>query len=196
MSGDWNQHIELENDWVRLIPADPVHAEELAAICSVDTFKFFVRDLPRTIDAPGLTDFVNRLIATPNVQPYTVVDKLSGNIAGMTCFMDIRAAHLGLEIGWTWYGPQFRGTKVNPAAKLLLITHAMEELGAIRVQLKCDERNLHSQRAIEKLGAVKEGVLRQHGIQLDGTIRNSVMYSVTKLEWPSVKANLLSRCQL
>lgn len=195
MSGDWSQHKALENDWVRLIPAEQGHAAALAAGCPADTFAYFVQDLPRTMDESGFAEFINRLNDMPNVQPYSVIDKGSDRFAGMTCFMDIRAAHLGLEIGWTWYAPEFRGTKVNPAAKLLLITRAMEELGAIRVQLKCDQRNIRSQRAIEKLGAIKEGVLRQHGIQLDGTIRNTVMYSITQAEWPLVKSNLLARCQ-
>jgi len=196
MPADWNEHVVLENEWVRLIPAKRDHAAELAEISTADTFAYFVQDLPRTMDENGFATFIDRLAQTPNVQPYTVIDQSSGSLAGMTCFMDIRAAHLGLEIGWTWYGPQFRGTKINPAAKLLLLTHAMEELQAIRVQLKCDERNVRSQRAIEKLGAVKEGVLRKHGIQLNGYIRNTVMYSITELEWPSVKANLIQRCQL
>ena len=111
----------------------------------------------------------------------------------MTTYLDIRPEHRGLEIGMTWYAPSARGTKVNPEAKLLLLEHAFERLDAIRVQLKTDQRNVQSQRAIAKLGAVYEGTLRNHMIFESGYIRNTVMYSITPEEWPSVKQGLLDR---
>ena len=104
--------------------------------------------------------------------------------------MDIRAAHRGLEIGWTFVAPAFQRTAINTECKRLLLTHAFETLGCLRVQLKTDLRNLKSQRAIERLGAVKEGVLRQHIVYHDGYVRDSVLYSITAAEWPEVKRRL------
>ncbi len=104
--------------------------------------------------------------------------------------MDIRTSDGGLEIGSTWYGKTFRRTHVNTATKLVLLTHAFDELGAVRVQFKTDARNTRSQRAIERLGAVKEGVLRCHMIYPNGFVRDSVMYSITSDEWSDVHARL------
>ncbi len=104
----------------------------------------------------------------------------------------MRVEHGGLEIGFTWYGKAFQHTHVNTATKLALFTNAFENLGAHRVQLQTDQRNLASQVANERLGAVKEGVLRKHKVYPDGYVRNSVMYSVIADEWPHVKSRLQS----
>jgi RimJ/RimL family protein N-acetyltransferase len=109
--------------------------------------------------------------------------------------MDIRPADRGLEIGGTWYGAAYQRTAVNTECKYLLLKHAFEALGCIRVQLKTDSRNERSQRAIERLGAVKEGVLRNHMLLADGHIRHSVMYSILDSEWPAVKARLEEKLQ-
>jgi len=95
-----------------------------------------------------------------------------------------------LEIGGTWYAPAFQRTGVNTESKYLLLGHAFEDLGCLRVQFRTDVRNLRSQKAIERLGAASEGVLRDHMILPDGTVRSSVIYSILKDEWPAVKANL------
>ncbi len=104
--------------------------------------------------------------------------------------MDVRAAHQGVEIGGTWYGAEFRRTAVNTECKYLLLRHAFEAMDCIRVQFKTDLRNERSQRAIERLGAVREGVLRNHMILPDGTIRDSVYYSILAHEWPYVRKRL------
>jgi RimJ/RimL family protein N-acetyltransferase len=111
----------------------------------------------------------------------------------MTGYLEIRPAHRGLEIGRTWIGRAFQGTRVNPESKLLLLRHAFEDLGAARVQLKTDVRNLQSQRAIEKLGAVKEGVLRRYQMRSNGFIRDTMVFSIIAEEWPAVKAGLERR---
>ena len=104
----------------------------------------------------------------------------------MTCYLDIRAKERGLEIGFTWLAKALQGTQVNPECKYLLLRHAFEEQHALRVQLKTDGRNKQSQRAIEKLGAVREGVLRKHMIMPDGYVRDTVMYSITERQnWPA-----------
>jgi len=125
--------------------------------------------------------------------PFTVVSQDSGQPIGTTRFMEILPQHRGLEIGGTWYGVDYQGSGVNAEAKLLLLTHAFEAWRCIRVQIKTDLRNLRSLRAIERLGAVKEGVLRNHVILADGYVRSSVLYSILDTEWPAVKDGLVKR---
>ncbi len=122
--------------------------------------------------------------------PFAAIDLGSGCVAGSTRYLEIRPAHRGLEIGGTWYGAAYRRTRLNTECKFLLLEHAFERLGCIRVQLKTDSRNERSQHAIERLGAVKEGVLRNHLILPDGHVRHSVYYSIVDSEWPAVKDRL------
>ncbi len=122
--------------------------------------------------------------------PFAVIHLASGMPIGATRYMDIHAADHGLEIGGTWSAPAHQRTAANTEAKYLLLRHAFEVMGVIRVQLKTDQRNERSQRAIERLGAVREGVLRDHMLMPDGHRRSSVYYSVLDYEWPSVKAGL------
>jgi RimJ/RimL family protein N-acetyltransferase len=122
-----------------------------------------------------------------------VVQLAGDRVVGSTRYMDVQAASKGVEIGWTWYAPETWGTVVNPEAKFLLLRHAFEAWGAIRVQLKTDLKNLRSQAAIKKLGAKEEGVLRRHRFRRDGTIRDSVIFSIIREEWPAVKAAMEER---
>ncbi len=124
--------------------------------------------------------------------PFAVLHQETGRAIGATRYMDIRPQHRGLEIGGTWYTPQFQRTPVNTEAKYLLLEHAFERLGCIRVQFKTDSRNLRSQRAIERIGAQKEGVLRKHLITPAGVERDSVYYSILNDEWPAVKQRLIA----
>lgn len=125
--------------------------------------------------------------------PFAVIDQKIDRAIGATRYLEIRRSDRGLEVGGTWYGLAYQGTAVNPECKLLLFRHAFEVLGCIRVQLKTDLRNLRSQKAIELLGAIKEGVLRNHMVTFDGSIRHSVYYSIIDSEWPAVKARLHER---
>ncbi len=125
--------------------------------------------------------------------PFTVFHLTAGSAVGCTRYLDIETAHRSLEIGGTWYGLDYQGTLVNTECKYLLLKHAFEDLGCIRVWFKTDLRNLRSRHALEKLGAVKEGVLRNHMILPDGTIRDSVVYSLLPQEWPQVKTKLEGR---
>ncbi len=124
---------------------------------------------------------------------FSVYDKSSGRLAGSSSFLEVRVPHGGLEIGFTWYGVEFQRTHVNTATKLALFQHAFEDLHAHRVQLQTDLRNTRSQAAIARLGAVREGVLRKHKVCRDGYVRDSVMYSVTAEEWPTVRSGLHAR---
>jgi RimJ/RimL family protein N-acetyltransferase len=122
--------------------------------------------------------------------PFVAVHLASGRVAGATRYLNIMPKDRGLEIGGTWYGLEFQRTAVNTECKYLLLRHAFETLGCIRVQLKTDLRNERSQKAIERIGAVKEGVLRNHMILPDGRYRHSVFYSILDTEWVDVKKRL------
>ncbi|EYB69567.1 acetyltransferase [Deinococcus phoenicis] len=124
----------------------------------------------------------------PDQLPFVV--EVGGELAGSTRYGDIRTAHSGLEIGWTWLHPRWHGSGVNRRMKRLLLQHAFGDLGMARVQIKTDSLNVRSQRAIEKLGAVREGVLRAHMRRPDGSLRDTVMYSVTREDWPEVQRHL------
>ena len=122
--------------------------------------------------------------------PFAIIHLVTGEVVGSTRYMTIAAKDRGVEIGWTWLAQAVRRTPVNTECKYLLLQHAFETLKAIRVQIKTDSRNFTSQKAIERLGAIKEGVLRNHVIMPDGYYRHSVYYSILYTEWATVKANL------
>jgi RimJ/RimL family protein N-acetyltransferase len=122
--------------------------------------------------------------------PFAVIDASAGRAIGSTRYLNISGQDYGLEIGWTWLAPEARRTAVNTECKYLLLRHAFESLGAIRVQFKTDSRNERSQRAILRLGALQEGVLRKHMILASGYQRDSVMFSIIADEWPAVQASL------
>lgn len=122
--------------------------------------------------------------------PFTVIDRETGAICGSTRLHTISRENRSLEVGTTWLNPSVWRTRVNTEAKYLLLRHAFEELGVIRAQVKTNVKNLRSQAAIERLGAVREGVLRRHWILPDGTVRDSVLYSILDTEWPEVRRRL------
>ena len=124
---------------------------------------------------------------------FTIISLKTGKAIGCTRYLEIRRENRGLEIGGTWLAVEHQGSAANPESKYLLLEHAFERLGCIRVQLKTDARNLQSQRAIEHLGAVREGLFRNHLILPDGTIRDSIYYSIIDSEWPGVKERLIER---
>jgi RimJ/RimL family protein N-acetyltransferase len=125
--------------------------------------------------------------------PFAIVDRGNGEVLGSTRWMDIARAHRRVEIGGTWLTPRVQGTLVNTEAKYVQLVHLFEVLAAVRVQFKTDLRNTQSQRALEKLGAIREGVLRRHMIVRDGYVRDSVYYGITDLDWPGVKRRLEER---
>ncbi len=122
--------------------------------------------------------------------PFTVMLRATGKAIGCTRYLNISVHDRGVEVGGTWYGLTYQRTGVNTECKFLLLRHAFEAWNCIRVQLKTDLNNVRSQVAIERIGAIKEGVLRNHMVRPDGTIRDSVIYSIIDREWPTVKARL------
>jgi RimJ/RimL family protein N-acetyltransferase len=126
---------------------------------------------------------------------FAVLLKEGHRVIGSTAYLTVVAKHKRAEIGSSWHLPEVQGTFVNPESKLLLLRHAFEDWGAVRVQLTTDVNNAHSNRAILKLGAKFEGVLRNHGIRPDGSVRDAMLYSIVAREWPEVKARLLDRVQ-
>jgi RimJ/RimL family protein N-acetyltransferase len=122
--------------------------------------------------------------------PFVIIDNISGKVVGSTRYLLIILKDRNLEIGSTWLAPEVQRTGINTECKYMLLRHAFETLGMIRVQLKTDSRNLQSQRAIERIGARKEGVLRKQMILHDGYIRDAVLYSIIDSEWPGVKVAL------
>lgn len=122
--------------------------------------------------------------------PFALIDQRSGEPVGSTRFVEYSAKNRTVEIGWTWLAPAWQRTVFNTEAKFMLLRHAFEQLGCIRVQFKTDSLNERSQTALARIGATREGVLRNHMIVHDGRIRHSVYYSILDTEWPAVKAKL------
>jgi len=189
---NWVEAVTLTGKHVRLEPMTEAHIPALAEIgVGQDFWDFMLYGRMDTEeDMRGwVMDILSRAEKGTDV-PFVALHLASGRVAGATRYLNIMPKDRGLEIGGTWYGLEFQRTAVNTECKYLLLKHAFETLGAIRVQLKTDLRNERSQRAIERIGAVKEGVLRNHMILPDGRIRHSVFYSILDTEWPGVKKRL------
>ena len=185
------QPITLEGRIARLEPLAHHHAPGLLENADPEIYRYHTP--PPDYSIAGFEQYIDNVNALENWLPFAIVLKESGAAIGVTCYLDIRVPHHGLEIGFTWLGFAHQGTKVNPECKYLLLRHAFDDLGAMRVQLKTDLRNVQSQRAIEKLGAQREGVHRKHMIIWDGSIRHTVMYAITDEDWPAVRAGLEAR---
>lgn len=184
--------IILQGKVVRLEPLSEAHVPGLTAIgMNDDIWRYMPYGVMRNED--DIRRWVRNLLAqipSGSVMPFAVIHLGSGRVAGATRYMDIHAKDYAVEIGGTWYGAEFQRTAVNTGAKYLLLRHAFEDLKCIRVQIKTDLRNERSQKAIERIGAVREGVLRNNMIMPDGYYRSSVYYSILVNEWPAVKARL------
>ncbi len=185
--------VTLEGQFVRIEPTTLEHARPLSEVATMDTFRYFVTGAPVSVDEAGIRGYILSKLKDPSLILFSVFSKELDRYVGMTSYMDIRPVHRGLEIGMTWYSEDVRGTFVNPECKLLLLENAFERLGCVRVQLKTDGRNLHSQRAITKLGAKYEGTLRKHMVFPDGYVRDTVMFSILPDEWADIKKGLQTR---
>ena len=184
--------VTLTGRFIRLEPLSEAHVPALAAIGLHNSiWQFMVYgEMHNEADMRAwVVDLLERQKAGGDL-PFVVFHLGDKQIAGATRYLNIDQDNRTLEIGGTWYGLSYQRTVVNTESKYLLLRYAFEELGCVRVQFKTDSRNLRSQKAIERLGAVKEGVLRNHMILADGYLRHSVYYSILPEEWPQVKAHL------
>jgi RimJ/RimL family protein N-acetyltransferase len=184
--------VTLSGRHVRLEPIAPAHLAPLARHGGdPELWQYMAYGRPDSQEAfRAWFEKVSQQHARGNWVGFVAIDLASNEPVGGTTYLDIAAADRRLEIGNTWLSRTRWRTPLNTECKLLLLRHAFETLGMNRVQLKTDARNVRSQRAIERLGAAKEGVLRKYQIMGDGYVRDTVMYSIIAAEWPSVKARL------
>jgi len=183
--------LEMEGGRVTLSALRPIHVAALFETAKdPDTWAY----MPVTIRAPDdIEQLVERALAAKqcgNEFPFVVIDRNSGTIVGSTRLLDQSPQNRSAEIGFTWIAAPARRTRINTECKYLLLKYAFETLKLIRVQIKTDSRNLRSQNAIERIGFVKEGVLRRHRILPDGYVRDSVYYSMIAEEWPQASQRL------
>ena len=189
---DLSQTPTLENTDVRLVALSTDHSDELAHAVG-DLWRIWYTSIPAP-DHMGAE--IKRRLALQQQQlmaPWAIVDPSTNRAIGMTTFMDIDPINIRLEIGSTWLSAGYHGKRINPAMKLLLLERAFDILGCIAVEFRTHWHNRQSRAAIEKLGAKQDGVLRNHKIMPNGTIRDTVVYSILDNEWPTVRAGLESR---
>jgi RimJ/RimL family protein N-acetyltransferase len=184
----------IEGHGVRLEPLTPAHASDLAvAAADGKLWELWYTAVPSP-DRVGA--YVADALAgqeAGHMLPWAVRDLSTNTIVGSTRFHDIVPAIDRVEIGYTWYGKKWQRSHVNTACKLLLLAYAFDTVGCAVVGLRTDNFNFNSQRAIAALGAHKDGVIRHHQARKDGTVRDSVMFSILRAEWPDVKRHLASR---
>ena len=185
--------VELNGIHARLIPLQFQHLEDLftAGIRS-DIWTYMSIVVQSLDDMHRLVSEALQSYEKGAELPFVIIDQKTDSIVGSTRLLDLTPFHRNAEIGWTWLNPSVWRTPVNTECKYLLLCHCFETIGLMRVMLKTDARNFRSQSAIERLGGRKEGVLRKHRILPDGFIRDTVVYSIIREEWPEVKARLES----
>ncbi len=186
--------VTLADDRIRLEPLGLHHVDGLKrAAADGELWTIRVTSVPDPDDTRGYVERALQGFAEGHRLAFAVIDATSSEVIGSSSYHDIVPAVERLEIGYTWYALRRQRTHVNASAKLLLMTHAFETLGARLVGWRTDNFNFASQRAIERLGARKDGVLRHHALRRDGSVRDSVLYSMTVGEWPEAKKQLLWR---
>lgn len=186
------QSVVLTGRVIRLEPLSEAHVPDLTLAGrdeSVWRYMLYGNIQTEAQMQAWVQDLLNRQARGTDL-PFAVIHLESNCAVGATRYLEIRPPDRALEIGGTWYAPAFQRTAVNTESKFLLLKYAFEVLSCVRVQFKTDLRNARSQRAIERLGAVREGVLRQHMITPEGHFRDSVFYSILNSEWPAVKLRL------
>lgn len=191
------QPITLRDRGVRLEPLALAHEEGLrAAAADGALWKLRITSVPEPQDTRAYIENALQMRADGNRFAFAVLDDATGDVLGSTSFHDILPAVKRVEIGWTWYRKSVQRSHVNTTCKLLMMGHAFDQLGCHVVGWRTDIFNFASQRAIERLGARKDGVIRGHALRRDGTIRDTVMYSMRAGEWPESRAQLLSLLEL
>lgn len=184
--------VTLEARGLTLVPLGPEHEAGLrAAAADGELWNLRITSVPKPEETAQYIETALAMRKDGNRFAFAVTDTATGTVLGSSSYHDILPAVKRVEIGYTWYAKRCQRTHVNTTAKLLLMAHAFETLGCHVVGWRTDNFNFASQAAIERLGAHKDGILRGHGLRRDGTIRDTVMYSLRSGEWPEVKAQLL-----
>jgi N-acetyltransferase len=183
--------VSLARAPIRLVPLGPEHEAGLAAAAADgELWNLRVTSVPAPGETRTYIDNALKMRAEGSRLAFAVLDDVSGQVLGSSSYHDILPAVERVEIGYTWYAASTQRSAVNTTAKWLLMHHAFETLGAKVVGWRTDNYNFASQRAIERLGAKKDGVIRHHALRRDGTVRDTVIYSLLAGEWPEVKAHL------
>jgi RimJ/RimL family protein N-acetyltransferase len=186
--------VALEGNGIRLEPLSPAHADGLAAAAADGRlWELWFTSVPAPEQAGSYIADARNGQEAGHMLPWAVRELTTGEIVGSTRYHDIVPQIDRVEIGYTWYAKRWQRSHVNSVCKLLLLGHAFETVGCHVVGLRTDNFNFASQRAIEALGAKKDGVIRHHQARRDGTVRDSVMYSILAAEWPDVKRHLATR---
>ena len=184
----------------KTVRLEPLAVSHVPALCKVGLDAELWRWIPTLVSTPDeMRAYVEEALEQRRrgvSEPFAIVDRATDDVIGSTRYCAIEAAHHRLEIGWTWLAISYQRTKANTEAKLLLLTHAFETLGANRVEIKTDALNEKSRRAIARIGATQEGIFRQHMIvPRSGRVRDTVYFSIIRSEWPDVKARLAQRLE-
>jgi RimJ/RimL family protein N-acetyltransferase len=186
----WPDPVTLRGEHARLEPLSHDHLAGLVeAVKDGELFKLWYTAVPKPEDMTKEIDRRLGLQKAGSMLPFTVFDA-AGKIAGMSTYMNIDAANRRVEIGSTWYAKRVQRTPLNTQCKLLLLGHAFEAINCIAVEFRTHFFNHQSRRAIERLGAKQDGILRSHQIAPNGTLRDTVVFSIIAAEWPTVKAHL------
>lgn len=186
--------LTLESTTIRLEPMTPGHASDLASAAGDGRlWELWFTSVPAPNDAAAYIQTALAGQSAGHMLPWVVRDLASGKIIGSTRYHDIVPSVDRVEIGYTWYAQSFQRTHVNTVCKLMLLRHAFETLGCAVVGFRTDNFNFRSQRAIEALGAKRDGVIRHHSLRRDGSVRDSVFYSILASEWPTVRTHLNGR---
>jgi N-acetyltransferase len=186
----WLEPVTLSGPHAQLKPLSQDHVDGLVeAVKDGELWKLWYTSVPKPEDMGKEIDRRLGLQASGAMLPWTVFDA-DGKIAGMTTYMNVDAPNRRVEIGSTWYAKRVQRSAVNTQCKLLLLTHAFEKLDCIAVEFRTHFFNHASRRGIERLGAKLDGILRNHSIAPNGTLRDTVVYSIIRAEWPTVRAHL------
>jgi N-acetyltransferase len=188
--------VTLEGRYVRIEPLGHEHADAVrAAVADGELWRLWYTSVPAPDKTTEWIDIALDLRERLGGMPFVVREKPSGVLVGATRYFNVDAANRRLEIGHTWYAQRVQRTAVNSECKLLLLTHAFEALGCIAVEFRTSSFNFRSREAIARLGAKQDGILRNHQILADGTLRDTVVFSIIASEWPAVKRHLVFRLE-
>ena len=187
----WPEEVTLEGQWARIEPLEFHHKNDLASVVEKNNLHLLWYTMIPPASAMELEIKRRKdLRQTGSMLPFAIIDQSTQKAVGMTTYMNIDAETPRLEIGSTWICPSTQRTGLNTESKLLLLGHAFEQLSCIAVEFRTHFMNQQSRRAIERLGAKLDGILRSHTIMENGTVRDTAVYSIILSEWPSVKTNL------